>query len=127
VTDPGVFKAVVAIAPVTDLQALKDDAKGWSNHDLVTRMIGEGPLVAAGSPARHAEKIKVPVLLFHGAMDRNVAMSQAQKMNQALEAAHVAHELITWDHLDHYLEDSNARAQMLRKSEAFLRQSFAAQ
>jgi hypothetical protein len=32
--------------------------------------------------------------------------------------------LVTWDDLDHYLDDSGARALMLRKSEAFLRQGF---
>ena len=31
---------------------------------------------------------------------------------------------VTWDDLDHYLEDSSARALMLGKSEAFLRQGF---
>ena len=93
----------------------RDEERGWSNHDLVSRMIGDGPLVAAGSPARNAAMIKVPVLLFHGAMDRN------------LEAAHLPHELITRDDLDHDLEDSSARAIMLRKSEEFLKQSFAAQ
>ena len=33
------------------------------------------------------------------------------------------HELVTWQDLDHYLEDSAARAEMLRKSDAFLRQA----
>jgi dipeptidyl aminopeptidase/acylaminoacyl peptidase len=40
-----------------------------------------------------------------------------------LSAAGDKCELVTWENLDHYLEDSNARAQMLRKSEAFLRQA----
>jgi hypothetical protein len=30
---------------------------------------------------------------------------------------------VTWDQLDHYLVDSAARTLMLRKSDAFLRQS----
>jgi len=32
---------------------------------------------------------------------------------------------VTWPDLDHYLEDSAAREDMLRKSDAFLRQSMA--
>jgi len=40
-----------------------------------------------------------------------------------LESAGVKHELVTWDDLDHHLEDSAARTEMLRKSEAFLRQA----
>jgi len=33
-------------------------------------------------------------------------------------------ELVTWDDLDHQLNDSNARAQMLRRSDEFLRAAF---
>jgi hypothetical protein len=32
-------------------------------------------------------------------------------------------ELVTWDELDHHLDDSRARAEMLRKSDEFLRQT----
>jgi dienelactone hydrolase len=124
VTDPSVFKAVVAIAPVTDLEKLKEEWRNWSNYALTSEFIGEGPQVRAGSPARNAEKIKVPVLLFHGALDRNVSINESRLMASSLQSAGVPHELVTWDDLDHQLDDSNARAQMLRKSEAFLRQAF---
>lgn len=50
-------------------------------------------------------------------------MLQLQRMDQALADAGVAHELMVWDGLDHYLEDSTARAQMLSKSEIFIRQA----
>jgi dipeptidyl aminopeptidase/acylaminoacyl peptidase len=123
VTDQGLFKAVVAIAPVTDLQTLKEEHRGWSDFYLVSDIIGEGPQVREGSPARNAEKIKVPVLLFHAALDRNVGIAQSRLMASRLESAGVRHELVTWDDLDHYLEDSAARTEMLRKSDAFLRQA----
>jgi len=35
----------------------------------------------------------------------------------------VPHELVTWPDLDHQLNDSAARAEMLRKSDAFLRRA----
>jgi dipeptidyl aminopeptidase/acylaminoacyl peptidase len=123
VTDQGLFKAVVAIAPVTDLQTLKEEHRDWSDFYLVSDMIGEGPQVREGSPARNAEKIKVPVLLFHAAFDRNVGVAQSRLMAARLESAGVKHELVTWDDLDHHLEDSAARTEMLRKSDAFLRQA----
>lgn len=41
----------------------------------------------------------------------------------APDQAGVKNELVTGDHLDHYLEDSAARSQMLRRSDAFLRQA----
>jgi dipeptidyl aminopeptidase/acylaminoacyl peptidase len=123
VTDPSLFKAVVAIAPVTDLQSLKEEWRHWSNFNLVRDEIGDGPHVREGSPARNAEKIKVPVLIFHGALDRNVGITQSRLMAARLESAGVKHELITWDDLDHYLDDSAARTQLLRTSDAFLRQA----
>jgi dienelactone hydrolase len=123
VTDASVFKAVVAIAPVTDLQALKEEHRDLSDYFLVSDYVGDGPHVHEGSPAEHADKIKVPVLLFHGALDRNVGISQSKRMAARLESAGVRHELVTWEDLDHYLEDSAARSEMLRKSDAFLRQA----
>jgi dipeptidyl aminopeptidase/acylaminoacyl peptidase len=121
VVDPSVFKAVVAIAPVTDLPELKELHRQWSDFLVVSREIGEGPHVREGSPALNAAKIKVPVLLFHGEMDRNVPIRQSKEMSDRLGAAGVPHELVTWPDLDHQLEDSAVRAEMLRKSDAFLR------
>jgi acetyl esterase/lipase len=121
VVEPGVFKAVIAIAPVTDLPQLKEDHRQWSDFLVVSREIGEGSHVREGSPALNAAKIKVPVLLFHGEMDRNVPIRQSKEMAERLGAAGVPHELVTWPDLDHQLDDSAVRAEMLRKSDAFLR------
>ena len=123
VLEPGLFKAVVAIAPVTDLQQLKEDHRDWGDFQVVSRQVGEGPHVRDGSPALNAAKIKVPVLLFHGEMDRNVLIRQSKEMADRLAAAGVPHELVTWPELDHQLEDSAVRAEMLRKSDAFLRRA----
>jgi acetyl esterase/lipase len=120
VVDPSVFKAVIAIAPVTDLPELKEEHRQWSDFLVVSREVGEGPHVREGSPALNAAKIKVPVLLFHGEMDGNVSIRQSREMSDRLAAAGVAHELVTWPDLDHQLEDSAVRAEMLRKSDAFL-------
>jgi dienelactone hydrolase len=124
VVEPALFKAVVAIAPVTDLAAAKEEARGWSNFYEVDAFIGDGPHVREGSPLQNADKIKAPVLLFHGALDRNVSIRESQSMAERMKALGERCELVTWDDLDHYLDDSSARALMLRKSEAFLRQGF---
>ncbi|HTD71990.1 MAG TPA: S9 family peptidase [Steroidobacteraceae bacterium] len=123
VVDSSVYKAVVAIAPVTDLPELKEQYRHWSNFLVVNREVGDGPHVREGSPALNAAKIKVPVLLFHGELDRNVLIRQSKEMADRLAAAGVPHELVTWPDLDHQLEDSAARAEMLRKSDAFLRKA----
>lgn len=124
VVEPALFKAVVAIAPVTDLAAHKEEWRHWSAFHDVDKQIGDGPHVREGSPLQHADQIKAPVLLFHGAMDRNVSVEQSKRMAERLKAAGARCELITWDDLDHQLDDSSARTLMLRKSEAFLRQGF---
>jgi dienelactone hydrolase len=123
VTDPGLFKAVVAIAPVTDLDEWKEEHRHWSDFSIVSQAVGDGLQIVEGSPARHADKIRVPVLLFHGGLDRNVSIRESRLMADRLTKAHVNNELVTWDDLDQYFEDAAARTQMLRKSDQFLRQA----
>jgi dipeptidyl aminopeptidase/acylaminoacyl peptidase len=123
VVDPSVFKAVIAIAPVTDLNSLKVEHANWSDFDVMKEIIGEGSHLRDGSPLQNAARIKVPVLLFHGTLDRNVGYEESKRMAAALTAAHTRCELVTFDDLDHQLEDSEARAQMLKKSDAFLREA----
>jgi dipeptidyl aminopeptidase/acylaminoacyl peptidase len=123
VVDPSVFKAVVAIAPVTDLDALKEEHRHWSDFDLMNEIVGEGSHLRDGSPLQNAARIKVPVLLFHGTLDRNVGYQESERMAAALTAAHDRCELVTFEDLDDQLEDSEVRAQMLKKSDAFLREA----
>jgi dipeptidyl aminopeptidase/acylaminoacyl peptidase len=118
---PDLFKAVVAVAPVTDLAALAAERKRWSDYLLTLDYIGTGPHVREGSPAQNAERFKAPVLLFHGDMDLNVGIQESRLMDSRLKAAGRASELIVYPGLDHQLEDSTARADMLRRSDAFIR------
>jgi dipeptidyl aminopeptidase/acylaminoacyl peptidase len=124
VVDPGLFKAVVAIAPVTDLPDFREQYRHWNNRDLVSDFIGEGGTARDGSPAEHADRIKAPVLLFHGGTDHNVSIEQSRRMESALKSAGGKVTLVTWDPLDHQLDDSAARTEMLSKSDAFLRAAF---
>lgn len=124
VVDPSLFKAVVAIAPVTDLNALKEEHRHWSDWELVSEFVGSGPHTREGSPVEQAGRIHVPVLLFHGELDSNVGVQQSRTMQARLKAAGGSCELVTWPDLDHYLDDSDARTLMLGRSDAFLRLAF---
>ena len=121
VLDPKLFKAVVAVAPVTDLPSLVQEWEGWSNHSIEAARVGSGPEVREGSPAQHADKFVAPVLLFHGDMDRNVSIHQSQLMASRLKDAGKSVELVVYPKLDHQLDDTDARTAMLRKADAFLR------
>ena len=114
-TDPSLFKAVAAIAPVTDLALLKEEARDYVNWQIVADFVGSGPHVVEGSPLRHASAIRVPVLLVHGDMDQNVGVLQSEKMDAALRAAGTPVEFLRFKSLDHQLEDSAARTEMLTK------------
>jgi acetyl esterase/lipase len=115
VVEPMLYKAVVAIAPVTDLQMLKLDSANFTNRRIVEQTVGSGPQVAEGSPRRNAAAIQSPVLLVHGDLDSNVRYAHSAEMDQALKSAGKSSELITFKGLDHQLDDSAARTQMLTK------------
>lgn len=118
---PDLFKAVVAIAPVTDLATLKAESMGWTDEQLVRRMVGVGAEVNEGSPAQNAAKIKAPVLLIHGTQDANVGYGESTLMASKLKSAGGKVQLITFQGLDHYLEDAEARKKLLQESDGFLR------
>jgi len=121
VLDPDLFKAVVAVAPVADLALLKAQSAAFTNSALVKDFIGSGPHVEEGSPAQNVQKFKAPVLMFHGDLDLNVDIAQARKMDKALRGAKKSSQLVVYPKLEHSLVDGEVRADMLRKSDAFLR------
>jgi dipeptidyl aminopeptidase/acylaminoacyl peptidase len=115
VVTPAKYKAVVAIAPVTDLSGLGRDSENFTSANLTKDFIGKGQNLQDGSPLRHADQIKAPVLLVHGDLDRNVSVSQSVRMEKALRAAGGQVELVEFKDLDHQLEDGDARTEMLTK------------
>ncbi len=120
IIDPALFKAVVAIAPVTDLDLLRKEHRDWSDFDLVDAEIGSASQDRAASPARNATGFKAPVMLVHGTFDTNVGYGESKLMADRLTEAGMRHELVTFNKLDHNLVDSGARTEMLRKIDAFL-------
>ncbi|HEU0152489.1 MAG TPA: S9 family peptidase [Arenimonas sp.] len=120
VTEPGMFKALVAIAPVTDLEMLKSDARNYVGRNLVVDMVGSGKHTVEGSPLQNVARIQAPVLMFHGDMDLNVAVGHSREMDKQLRAAGKPSELVVYEGLEHSLVDSVARAAMLDRIGAFL-------
>jgi dipeptidyl aminopeptidase/acylaminoacyl peptidase len=121
VLDPDLFKAVVAIAPVTDFALLKSKEMQYTDAFLTADFIGSGPHIKEGSPAQNAQVFKAPVIMFQGDNDLNVDIGQSRLMDKELHRAGKSSELTVYPDLDHSLRDSAARTDMLRKSDAFLR------
>ncbi|MGH6632502.1 MAG: alpha/beta hydrolase family protein, partial [Sphingopyxis sp.] len=117
---PDLFKKIVAIAPVSDLAKMKQEAEKYTSGALVRDFIGSGPHVREGSPAKNAAAIKAPVLMFHGTLDQNVDIEQSRLMKRAIEDAGKTAELIEYPGLAHSLNDSDVRSDMLNRVAAFL-------
>ena len=123
VVDPGLFKAVVAIAPVTDLGVLKEENRNYTSFAQINDFVGSGPHIESGSPARHAAAFQSPVLLVHGTMDMNVDSNQSVLMKRRLEEAGKKVDYLEFEGLDHGLVHAQARGIMLRRIGDFLTQS----
>lgn len=119
--DADLFKAVVAVAPVTDLKMMVEKARYYTNGALVAGFVGTGEHIVSGSPRKQAASFKAPVLMFSGDIDLNVDVDQSKAMDATLRDAGKPSQLVIYPGLDHQLDDSLARADMLRKSTEFLR------
>lgn len=120
VLDNQVYKAVVAIAPVADLELLRNESRGFTSFLLVDKFLGDGPHISEGSPARNAKLFAAPVLLFHGTKDQNTGVDQSRLMKSRLEDAGKAVSYTEFTGQDHYIEDAEARTTMLKSIDAFL-------
>lgn len=121
VLDPELFRAIVAVAPVTDLERLRQESSAYSNYLAIDAFIGRGPHVREGSPAQNATDIRAPVLLFHGDLDQNVGVGQSRLMADRLRGADRSVTLVEFPDLDHQLASPQARTRLLAESDAFLR------
>ena len=72
------------------------------------------------SPAKHADKVTIPVLLIHGKDDTVVAYQQSQIMADALTKAGKPFEFVTLKAEDHWLSRGATRLEMLEVLTAFL-------
>ena len=120
VVAPTLFKSVVAVAPVTDLATLTANSRFFTNYNIEKDFIGSGAHIREGSPAQNVAAITAPVLVFQGTVDANVPQQQARYFDTQMKGAGKREELVIFEGLDHYLEDSSARTTMLQRSADFL-------
>jgi dipeptidyl aminopeptidase/acylaminoacyl peptidase len=75
------------------------------------------------SPLRHADKVRIPILLLHGVEDSVVPIEQSRAMNAKLQRAkrNVKYKELGVD--DHWLSSASTRTMMLQELETFLAES----
>lgn len=126
---PDLYKCVIAIAPVSDLNRMLSDGKRRfeKNHWVVSYwedIMAEGEArrkkLQSISPANYAENVKAPILLIHGDDDTVVPLTQSTRMRNALNRADKQVELIRLKGEDHWLSVADTRMQTLRAMDEFL-------
>lgn len=121
------YACAVSFAGVSDLPIMLHGVHETHAERLISfweSRIGSGvedsEQLRATSPARHADQVKCPVLLLHGADDTTVPVKQSEIEEDALVAAHKNVRFVRIEGDDHYMELASTRIRVLREVEAFL-------
>ena len=129
--DTGVYRCAVSVAGISDIKSMLEwvDEKHRGNKNAAQRywdrfmgLAGpDDPALAAISPIRHVDAVRIPILLIHGKDDTVVPYDQSDDMYDALRHAHKQVELVKLKEEDHWLSRSATRLQMLQATVRFLR------
>ena len=124
--DPGVYRCAASIAGVSDLARMiaydksRENQNGALAQRYWTRFIGDKAALDDISPAKHADRVTIPILLVHGKDDTVVDYHQSQIMAAALAKAGKPYEFVTLKAEDHWLSRGATRLEMLQALVAFL-------
>ncbi len=96
VKTPDLYKCGVSVAGPSDLGRMLADRSDVSRsaigRELVRQHLGDSSKMAAEldavSPAKHADRIKAPLLLVHGKLDQRVPISHGRRMLEAMQDQH---------------------------------------
>lgn len=128
VKEPDLYRCAAAWAPVTDLVNLHRGIKNGLHTEIGLDRLGEDDdRLDAASPAHHADRIKIPVLLVHGNQDFTVQPEHSRFMEAALKSEGKPVEAIYLDNADHYRQRHDARQAWLSALDKFLTPQLGAQ
>lgn len=126
--DGATYRCAASVAGPSDMRRMLTSSKRRDGHDALrywARFMGADdpgdPVLKEISPAEHADRITIPVLLIHGKDDTVVPLEQTRFMEKALKAAGKPAETLIMDGEDHWLSRSETRLQMLERVAAFLK------
>ncbi len=109
------FAAAASYYGIADLEALAEETHKFESH-YTDSLLGPWPEAAdvyrARSPARHAEALRTPLIVFQGLEDPIVLPGQAEMMVAALRANDVPHAYVAYEGEQHGFR----RAEHLRRT-----------
>jgi dipeptidyl aminopeptidase/acylaminoacyl peptidase len=122
--EPGMFRCAVGMSGVYDLPLLFDKgdiAKVERGQRYLKEAVGtDKEELRRRSPTYNADKIKIPVMLIHGSLDRRAPVAHATRLKAALEKAGNPPEWLTEIGEAHGFADEKHRAEAYEKILAFL-------
>lgn len=121
---PELFQCAVGIAGVYDLDLLFKEGdvqeEKWGRIYLADAVGTDPKARAAMSPAKNAEKLRIPVLLIHGEEDQRAPISHAKKMCHAIEEQNRICETAYYSDEGHGFWDEKNRFEAKQKELEFV-------
>jgi TonB family protein len=126
IRNPEIYRCAISFAGVTDVRAmLKYDARAVvaTRYSKQWRRKVEGEEkrdLAAVSPLQQAARLRIPVLISHGALDSNVPADQGRQMVKALKQRGAAVQAAFYPAGGHGFSRSADLLDFMKRVEAFL-------
>lgn len=120
---PGVFKAGIALYPVSDLFTLGIETHKFEQHyddNLVGKAETTANLYRQRSPLYQAENIRDPLAIFHGSIDKAVPLTQSQAIVKRLQSAGVRHVFQVYEGEGHGFRNPATLMDLYPRIEQFL-------
>jgi dipeptidyl aminopeptidase/acylaminoacyl peptidase len=125
---PERYACAASINGVSDPEDMLKDAQRGGKSTMIAEWWGKSmgsdmEQLRRVSPLRHADKVRIPILLLHGVEDSVVPIEQSRAMNAKLQRAkrNVKYKELGVD--DHWLSSASTRTMMLQELETFLAES----
>lgn len=124
VREPELYRCAVSFAGVYDLELMHTTAdipNSRRGRAYLDKAIGQDiDQLRQQSPAHHAERVTIPLLLIHGTEDWRVDFQQASTMTGALNRADRPYEWVELKGEGHYIADEDVREQVYGRILSFL-------
>ena len=123
---PEFYKSVVSVSAPYDIQDWMKLQKKNDNKfslELWEYAIGhhsnDKEFIKAISPINNVEKLKTPILMFHGEIDNVIPCEQARDFEKIMKKYEIEYELKILQKEGHNLKDGNNSGYILKRSDKF--------
>ncbi len=123
-SDGSIFTAAICKYPVIDLQDMQYNTHRFEK-DYLNSLVGEyeknHDSFISRSPITRINKIKKPILLFHGKKDAVVSYEQTLKIQEILNSNNKHSEVIFFENEGHGFKNIETKEVVMKKSQQFLK------